>query len=301
MNGIYWLASYPKSGNTWFRVFLSNLLQEKETPVNINQLNATPIASARNLFDDTTGLSAEDLTFEEIDNLRPRVYEQVAREVEEPVFLKIHDAYTYTSAGEPLVSTSATLGAIYFIRNPLDVAVSFAHHNASSEQKIIEKMGDESYAFCSKPHAIHRQLRQILKSWSGHVKSWVDAPNLRVYVMRYEDMLLHPIETFTGAVEFAGLPYSKAQIEKALAASSFSELKRQEVEQGFREKMPRSESFFRQGKIGTWRGVLTPEQIEKIIADHTEMMQRFGYISDTSGGVICLENLETSNPVIATT
>ncbi len=46
VGGIVWLASYPKSGNTWFRVFLSNLMGELEEAANINDLKSTPIASA---------------------------------------------------------------------------------------------------------------------------------------------------------------------------------------------------------------------------------------------------------------
>ena len=168
MKGIYWLASYPKSGNTWFRAFLANLLAEIKTPININELGGTPTASARFIFDDTTGLDSADLTFEEIDCLRPPVYELLASETEEPVFLKIHDAYTYTSAGVPLVSTTATLGAIYFIRNPLDVAVSFAHHSACEVQEIIDTMGDMDYAFCKSTRKQAIQLRQLLTSWSKH-------------------------------------------------------------------------------------------------------------------------------------
>src|SRR6056297_2434972 len=75
-----WLASYPKSGNTWFRVFLSNLFSETPEPADINSLHETPIASARQPFDEATGLPSSDLTFEEVDHLRPEVYRFQANE-----------------------------------------------------------------------------------------------------------------------------------------------------------------------------------------------------------------------------
>jgi len=53
-SGIIWLASYPKSGNTWLRIFLTNLRCDGEEPVNINELDGGPIASARALFDEAT-------------------------------------------------------------------------------------------------------------------------------------------------------------------------------------------------------------------------------------------------------
>ena len=66
---IIWLASYPKSGNTWFRIFLTNLLQKHTSPANINELTGGPIASSRQLFDELTGIDSSDLTFDEIEKL----------------------------------------------------------------------------------------------------------------------------------------------------------------------------------------------------------------------------------------
>ena len=94
MNGIIWLASYPKSGNTWFRGFLTNLLRDADTPASINELERTPIASARGVFDNNMGFEASDMTADEIDRLRPELYIHLAENAKEPLFMKIHDAYT---------------------------------------------------------------------------------------------------------------------------------------------------------------------------------------------------------------
>ena len=123
--GIIWLASYPKSGNTWFRFFLRALLNENET-----RGCEMGMASSREVFDDYTGICSSDLTNDEIDSLRPGVYEQVVADAEKlPIFAKTHDACTNLADGEPMLSRKATAGAIYLIRNPLDVAVSFAYHS----------------------------------------------------------------------------------------------------------------------------------------------------------------------------
>lgn len=95
MKGIVWLASYPKSGNTWFRTLISNLMSKSQEPVDINQLSTGGIASGRERFDELTGIESADLTFEEIDQLRPEVYAYLAQTVKEPLFVKVHDAYTY--------------------------------------------------------------------------------------------------------------------------------------------------------------------------------------------------------------
>ncbi len=95
MNNIVWLASYPKSGNTWFRIFLSNLLSEKEEEQDINSLYSTPIASCRSMFEESLSIESSDLSNDEIDLMRPEFYRNISSEVkdEEKSYHKIHDAY----------------------------------------------------------------------------------------------------------------------------------------------------------------------------------------------------------------
>ena len=162
MGNIYWLASYPKSGNTWTRILLTNYLRNAGEPADINSLDGGPIASARQVFDDHVGIEASDLTQDEIERYRPFVYEQMSAQATEPLFLKVHDAFTYTRYGYPLISKTATAGVIYLLRNPLDVAVSFAHHSASTVERTVRKMGEPDFAFVDNPQRLHNQLRQRL-------------------------------------------------------------------------------------------------------------------------------------------
>jgi len=280
MKGIIWLASYPKSGNTWFRVFLTNLLRDTDAPASINELKNTPIASARDVFDDSMGFEASDLTADEIDRLRPELYLHLAEKAAEPLFMKIHDAYTEVADRMPLIPKAATGGALYFVRNPLDVAVSFAHHCGWSYDASISRMAEESFAFCRNSDRLHNQLRQKLLSWSGHVKTWTDLAPFPVCVLRYEDMKLKPLETFERAVRFSGLPHGRGQIQKALGFSSFDVVQKLEDAEGFREKGPSAYRFFRKGRVGSWREELSEIQARQIVQDHHEVMRRFGYLDD---------------------
>ncbi len=280
MNGLIWIASYPKSGNTWFRAFLANYLRESEKPVDINDLDAIPISSDRALFDQYCCVSSADLTFEEIDRFRPRVYELFTTQNPSPAFMKIHDANRRLDRGEPLISQSSR-GAIYLIRNPLDVAVSFAHHGGYPIDQIIAMMANSHYAICSSSDRLHVQLRQITLSWSEHVKSWVDHSFPPVYILRYEDMKNEPERVFSEAIRFTGLPMEMEQLRKSIRFSSFSELRRQEEATNFKERSPQQSGFFfRQGQVGLWRSALSLEQVHRIVADHSEIMKRFGYLSE---------------------
>lgn len=275
---IIWLASYPKSGNTWFRVFLSNLLSETEIPASINELDSFSVASSRQLFDEYSGISASDLTPEETENLRPGVFRQIARQSGDPLFYKVHDAWRKTPEGEPLFGPDVTKAVIYFIRNPLDVAVSFAHHESKPVPAVIEEMNDPGYALCRKRDRIYSQFMQPLSDWSGHVKSWVDESGLPVMVVRYEDMLDDPFTVFGKALGFMGITKHERAIRKAIRNSEFGRLAEMEKQGGFREKPAGMKAFFREGKAEAWREHLTEENVSVLISGHESMMKRFGYL-----------------------
>ncbi len=275
---IIWLASYPKSGNTWFRVFLTNLLSDTDVPANINDLTDTSISSSRKIFDEYTGLSSSDLTFNEIDSLRPEVYRMQSDESDELLYKKVHDKYYFTEQGEPLFPTEITKGVIYFIRNPLDVLVSFSYHSDKPVKKMVKTLNNSDFAFCNQNDKLQNQLRQILGSWSDHVESWVKQKDTPVHVLRYEDMIENTFDCFKNAVKYIGLKSTDSEIHEAIKKSDFSVLADQEKEDGFKEKMIKSKSFFRKGKIGDWKNYLDQEITEDIILNHKSIMKKFGYI-----------------------
>lgn len=279
MGGIYWLASYPKSGNTWFRAFIRNLLDNGDSPADINELTTGAIASGRGWLDEVLGFDTADLTHNETDQLRPAVYRWALKD-DEIGYHKIHDAYTYTKDGSPLVGTDSTLGALYIIRNPLDVATSNANHNGTTIDQAIERMGNPASCLASGRKGLPHQARQKLLTWSQHVLSWAEAPDLNCNIIRYEDILTDPMNTFSHAAAFLQLPTEPERIEKAIRFSEFKVLSQQESERGFKERPRLAKSFFNSGQSGSWRTKLTPEQIAKIIADHHKVMQRFGYLND---------------------
>jgi hypothetical protein len=286
-----WLASYPKSGNTWFRMLVANLSAQDGKPVDINDLpERGGIASARGPFDHLLLIDSSLLTHDEIDCLRPRVYEELARGADDdeydkaqdtpPVrFVKVHDAYTLTPKGEPLLGgRRGADGAIVIVRDPRDVAPSLANHNRASIDDAIALMNDQQAAYCAKPGRLDQQLRQQLPGWSGHMASWLDQTDVPVHLIRYEDMQADTVSTFRRALDFAGRPANDEDIRRAVGYANFAELRRQEADKGFRETPRRSGGlFFRRGEVGAWRDELSAEQVARIEAAHAPMMRRLGY------------------------
>ena len=284
-----WLASYPKSGNTWFRLLIGCLDLKDGESVNVNE-TATKggIASARLPLDQVTLIESDLLTMDEIDRLRPRVYEALSQSLEEEPeeagmspdleFVKAHDAYTINPNGEPLLAGArGAKAAILIVRDPRDVVASLANHNQSTLDEAISVMNDPAAALCSRTDRVHKQLRQIMLSWSGHAASWLDQRDIPVHLVRYEDLKQDTAETFAAAMAFAGRPITLEQAARAARLADFSELQAQERDAGFGEKPPKTEAFFRKGRTGAWREELTSEQITCVETAHAAMMLRLGY------------------------
>ncbi len=283
MSGFFWLASYPKSGNTWTRSFLVNLLYPQENSININHLATGALASSREWVEEGLGIDISELDHDEIDQLRPLAYHKLTEDIEDvrDTYRKIHDAYTYLHNGKPMIPKTATRGVVYLVRNPLDVVVSYANHASISIAKSVEVVCDPKMAMCKTKKSQANQLRQILTTWSDHVQSWIDA-DLPKIVMRYEDLKVEPVTSFTRITKFLQIDRSKDEIELAVNKSRFETLRQQEEENGFREKAPTVKHFFRKGIVGDWQGVLTEQQIAKVIAVNRPSMERLGYL-DSAG------------------
>ena len=274
--GLFWLASYPKSGNTWTRCFLANLQFADAAGVNINELHTGAIASSRPWVEDGLGIDIDELSHKEIEALRPHAYLWQANHKNDQ-YHKIHDAYTYLDDGSPLIPKAAIRGVVYLVRNPLDVVFSYANHSSIKIEKSLEMICDSQHGFCRSKRGLKNQLRQKLGSWSEHVLSWleVDLPKL---VMRYEDLKRDPVAAFTQIARFFEFNNSVQEIKLAVKKSRFEQLHKQEQEQGFCEKAPRVKFFFNKGKSGQWKHRLSPEQIRRVVEVNRVGMERLGYL-----------------------
>lgn len=274
---IVWLASYPKSGNTWFRSFLTALLKEKE--VDLNQMATDGIFSGKNYIENILDLNSDYLSRQQIETYQRIAFSHLSATSKKRLFIKIHDAFTCSKVdGLPLIPEKPTQMAIYLLRNPLDVALSLANHIGKSTEKAIEKyIVNPTGGFVSLKNSANNQFHQPLGTWSMHVESWLNKPSFPVHFMRYEDMKEKPFETFKAAVQAIGLEVSDEQIKFAIEETQFEKLQKKEQEKGFKEKQIPTSSFFFKGQVGRWKEELNNEQIEKIREINEPMMRRFGY------------------------
>ncbi|WP_298355286.1 sulfotransferase domain-containing protein [Rhodoblastus sp.] len=278
-----WIASYPKSGNTWVRVFLHNLLRElrgdTEGAQSINALHEmTGREALKPHFDRRLGKPADQATPQEIAEARFAVQADLTAGAGGPLFIKTHNAVANVE-GFPTINFDVTLAAVYLVRNPLDVAVSYAHYSGLPVEPIIDHMADSDRLIETSPWRVY----EFVGSWSFHVASWLSVPHRPVIILRYEDLLAVPERNFARLASFLRLRPNREQLQRAIEKSSFGALARQEAAEGFVEKPPEAEKFFRTGKAGQWKDILSPDQIKTIVAAHGPMMMRFGYVEERCG------------------
>lgn len=285
--GIVWVASYPKSGNTWMRVFLYHLVRivggHEGDADDLDQLQRIGGAEAGrlDLFERFLGRPVFGAPFEQISAVRPKVQAAIAAEADGIVFTKAHAALGMV-AGFPTIDSKSAVGAIYVVRNPLDIVASLAAHLDVSLDEAIERMGMENCVFSPSDSV----APEFWGSWSQNVGSWTGQQNPGIMPVRYEDMLSMPKAVFRAVADFIHQPATDQQLSTAIRLSSFKRLKDIERERGFSEAVPGGQPFFREGRAGGWRGVLSQAQIRRVVTAHHDQMRRVGYMTDEFEGLI---------------
>ncbi len=275
MAGILWLASYPKSGNTWVRIFLANLILNEPEPMPFERIGSVCPGEAHEAwFKPFTDRPVSELSRAEIAKLRWRAQMRAARIAKHILPLKTHN-YLGEDCGHPLIAMEGTRAAIYILRDPRDVALSATDHFGLPLDETIEMMNKPGARADSVPGAV---VYEMQSSWSIHVKSWTQRRQDKLHVVRYEDLLADPFGEFGKIARKLGITTEEARIRRAVEHASFDKMQAMERETGFVERSKYSDRFFRSGQSGAWKGKLTPEQAKRIERDHGEQMKRFGYV-----------------------
>jgi len=270
MKKIYWLASYPKSGNTWLRIFLANYIKNEK--IGINDISFLGyISSSKFIFNKYSPVKCEKLSINERDKLRNFVYKKLNDNTNKILYNKCHDKFN-----KNIFSSDYSNGVIYIIRNPLDIVISFSKHYNLTIDQTIYKLNNKNHKLSGKIDA--KQLRQKLGTWSDHVNSWINQKDIPILIIRYEDMLDNTYNIFEKVINFINVDFDKNRLINAINNSKFDIVKEQEIKNGFKEKSDKSDIFFNNGKKNNYLNILTKKQIKIIIDNNYELMYNFNYL-----------------------
>ena len=254
---IIWLASFPKSGNTWVRTFLANYFLGKDRKIGINELREFTLSDARFDFYQkaANGAYPADIDLQNYMKIRSKALQLIAGARQGTHFVKTHQVIEMVD-GIPLIPPALTAAAVYIMRNPFDVAPSFSRHTGADLDSTIEMMTSAKNIVTS-PQGLY----EILGRWDQHVDLWTTVPGLPMVVLRYEDLLTDPRKGFGSILDFLQVKIDPVHLRKTIKATSFDALRKQEDTAGFIERPPTMEKFFHAGKSGGWREALTERQV----------------------------------------
>ena len=245
MKEIIWLASYPKSGNTWVRLMINAY---KTGYLDINNIETTTSDANKYHYQLVSPIPVSEMPVMDVFMMRnSSLLHMQYQHRYRPVITKTHCA-NINAVSSPMIPPEWTKSAIHIVRDP---------------RFVLGKGGKAPSMLCS---------------WSTHTKSWTGENKFPVINIRYEDIKKAPITCLTKIIEWLGLDVDQDRIKKTIEMTTIDNLQKEESAKGFSEKSEHNERFFRKGIVGEWVDVLTKEQASKILNDHKSMMEYYNYV-----------------------
>jgi hypothetical protein len=281
---IIWLASYPKSGNTWVRFFILSLLLGNKMEINLNHLKNIEQFPSKSQF---VGLKLDLKNLREVAKNWITVQKKInlSKKVR---FYKTHNTFCQIDKNS-FTNHKNTLGAIYIVRDPRNVITSVKNHfNHNSYEEAKDFIFNEKkVVLLSRPTKIKDySLPQIIGSWQTHYKTW-KIMNKNFLLIKYENLINTPNSEFKKIANYLEklfkTKFTNAQIEKAINSSSFDKLQKMEEKKGFIESMENKQTgeknkFFYLGPKNDWRKILDKEIADEISSRFEPEMKELGYL-----------------------
>jgi len=277
---IIWLASYPKSGNTWLRLFLKAYAQDDDKNFSINKKSDDTFNVE--IFPNLSNFQSMKIQCNGFQNIVENWInaQKFINSKSKLNFIKTHNALC-TINNFKFTDKSNTLGGIYIVRDPRDVAVSFGHHIGKSFEEIVDNMIDEKFMISESSFVQKGFDSTMLSTWSNHFNSWKNYDLNKILIIKYEDLVKNTYDEFSRVVKFlnklCNLEINSSKILKSIELTSFEKLQLLERSLGFDEKT-KSQNFFRKGEVGSWKNELNRDLSRKIEKSFENEMITLGYL-----------------------
>jgi hypothetical protein len=263
---ILWIASYPKSGNTYIRSFIAAYYFSKKGKFDFDQLvNILQFPSIK--FSKKEYFNFKDAASNWIHNQNYFFGKENFR------ILKTHNTLN-DFQNEKFTTKRETLGAIYVVRDPRNIVTSMANHYSFSLNEAYEKLIDKEASLSEKSVNGDCSNFTFLGSWSEHYQSWRDTNEFKVLFIKYEDLREKKYEIFKEIINFieslkkSNEKFDEAKFNNAINSTNFVNLKNKELNEKFDESVLTADgkriTFFNLGFKNKWQSLLSEDMIEKL-------------------------------------
>jgi hypothetical protein len=274
---LVWLASFPRSGNTFTRILLANYFAAEQEAYDINRLqDFIPADTGAGLWGSFAAGQNAAPTLDWSWNARHRFFDYYRALPKPHAFagLKTHTANVQT-LGLDAFQFRKSDRIIYIVRHPLDVVLSYADYNGRDLESAVRVMST-SGTCVQYPYPGGVEVRG---SWIEHVTSWLHEKGCPVLLVRYEELCANTEQILKAMLDFLHAPILPERIRRAVDASRFDRVRAQEEQHRFIETPDTvaSGTFFRRGQSLQWLRELSPDQAYRLADACEPVMSKLGY------------------------
>lgn len=267
-NQLTWIASFPRSGNTWVRALITAYINSGS--VGINDVMQTGDKQP-DYYDGIVKKPIYEWSMSDQAIIKPAAMMRMLEDANGNMLVKTHDCNVDIS-GIAQIPHDLTRAAIYIVRDPRDIALSFKnHYKTKTMSAAVDKLLDDKMV----TRFPNKGLYVLQLSWQTHIRSWMRNLPYPIYTLRYEDLMEKPFDILSEIVHFLKLDYDANVVLKSIDACQFEKFQQQEKKEGFRESV--GQTFFYRGKARKWKQNLDEKLQNRIVKSCKNEMKALGY------------------------
>jgi hypothetical protein len=282
---IIWLASYPKSGNTYVRAFLSAYYFSENGQFDFSQISNIDQFPHEKFFKQKVNSISE----------ASKLWLPIQKEINKDKKIRFFKTHSFLGnyQNNEFTSPETTLGAVYIVRDPRNVLTSLKNHYSFDDDKALEMITDKSRSLMSN-NGSHASLN-FISSWAENYISWFKDSRFRRLFIKYEDLITNKYETFRDIIVFTNTlmnkveGVNKSKLQKAIESTNFDDLKKKEISETFDGSQSSFKSwrkfhsenknlFFNLGPENNWKKILKTKISNKIEISFEKEMKKLGYL-----------------------
>ena len=281
---IFWIASYPKSGNTWLRALLSSYFYSEDGIFNQDLLkNITQFPERRHFVD----FNYDSKIVTDTSKFWIKAQEKI-NENNKLNFFKTHNILGSINSNN-FTNKKNTAGAIYIVRDPRNVLTSIQNHYELSKDEALKFMLSEKKYI----HDYHTKDDfsdfQFISSWEKNYKSWINQKIFPVKLIRYEDLNIKTFDVLREIIEFiqniieVEKNFNDLKAQNSVKSTNFENMKNIEKSDGFLESILSKNDnkkipFFHLGPKNDWKNMFDKNYQEKLNSIFENNLKELNYL-----------------------
>ena len=279
---IIWLASYPKSGNTWMRTMISSLLYSNDGVFDFSLIKKIDQFPEKKFFKNFVK------NFGNFDEIKKNwiIAQDIINLDGKIKIFKTHQG-KYTVKNDSFTNNDNTLASIYVVRDPRNLVRSISNHYTMSLNDSCKFLISSQIIGNKERYEIKKSgIYNLLGKWNDHYRSWTANKN-NLLLIKYEDLIKDPKTELEKTVKFLQkyltFKIDENKISKIIETTNFDNLQKMEQKGLFKENVLNKQdgskiNFFHLGPKNYWKGNLNEELVSKIEKNFYSEMKELGYL-----------------------